>query len=266
MILITGATGLVGRHLVTTLCEDGVEVRALSRRPETADLPPGVQVAGGELGRPASLAQALTGVEAVYVFSAGVATAGFAGLAARAGVKRVVVVSGLDDAPGAVERPLTDAGLEWTHLRPNAYASNALRHWRDMIRHQGAVRAPYPDAATAPVHEADLAAVAAIVLRGGHASRRYALTGPQSLTFRDQVGILSRALGRELAFVEETPDQARERMARHGMPHRIIDELLSLWAAAVGVPAAVSPAVEQLTGRPARSFAQWADEHAGDFR
>lgn len=266
MILVTGATGLVGQHLVTTLRRDGAEVRALSRRPETANLPHGVQVTGGELGEPASLAPALTGVEAVYLFSAGRAGGGFAASAVRAGVKRVVVVSGLDDDPADVERPLTDAGLQWTHLRPNAYASNALRHWGDMIRYQGAVRAPYPDAATAPVHEADLAAVAAIVLRGGHAGRRYSLTGPQSLTFREQVGILARALGRELAFVEETPDQARERMTRYGMPGSIIDELLAMWAATAGVPATVSPTVEQFTGLSARGFAQWADEHADDFR
>ncbi|MEU6726604.1 NAD(P)H-binding protein [Nonomuraea wenchangensis] len=266
MILVTGATGLVGRHLIAMLCGDGVEVRALSRRPEAANLPHGVRVVGGELRDPASPAPALTGVEAVYLFSAGRAGIGFAASAARAGVKRVVVVSGLDDDPDDVERPLTDAGLEWTHLRPNAYASNALRHWGDMIRHQGAVRAPYPDAATAPIHEADLAAVAAIVLKGGHAGRRYSLTGPQSLTFRAQVAILARALGRELAFVEETPDQARERMARHGVPVSVIDELLAMWAATAGVPPTVSPAVERLTGLPARSFAQWADEHAGDFR
>jgi uncharacterized protein YbjT (DUF2867 family) len=225
-----------------------------------------VQVVGGDLGDPASLASALTGVEAVYLFSAGRAAGGFAASAVRAGVERVVVVSGLDDDPADVERPLTDAGLDWTHLRPGAYASNALRHWGDMIRYQGVVRAPYPDAATAPIHEADLAAVAAIVLRGGHAGRRYSLTGPQSLTFREQVGILAGALGRELAIVEETPDQARERMARYGVPASVIDELVAMWAATDGVPAAVSPTVEQLTGLPARSFAQWAGEHADDFR
>ncbi|MEV7803029.1 NAD(P)H-binding protein [Microbispora sp. NPDC088329] len=230
------------------------------------DLPSGVRAVGGDLGEPASLAPVLTGVEAVYLFSAGRAAGGFAAAAARAGVKRIVVVSGLDDDPAGVERPLADAGLEWTHLRPNAYASNALRHWGGMIRHQGAVRAPYPDAATAPVHEADLAAVAAIALRGGHAGRRYSLTGPQSLTFREQVAILARALGRELSFVEETPEQARERMARYGMPRSVVDELLAMWAASVGVPATVSPAVERLTGLPARGFAQWADEHADDFR
>ncbi|MEU6796630.1 NAD(P)H-binding protein [Nonomuraea wenchangensis] len=210
MILVTGATGLVGRHLIAMLCEDGVEVRALSRRPEAANLPHGVRVVGGELRDPASPAPALTGVEAVYLFSAGRAGIGFAASAARA------------------------------------------------------------DAATAPIHEADLAAVAAIVLRGGHAGRRYSLTGPQSLTFREQVAILARALGRELAFVEETPDQARERMARHGVPVSVIDELLAMWAATAGVaptvPPTVSPAVERLTGLPGRSFAQWADEHAGDFR
>ncbi|MGR6918847.1 NAD(P)H-binding protein [[Actinomadura] parvosata] len=262
MILVTGATGLVGRRLISLLRADGAAVRALSRRPETANLPPGVQVVAGE---PASAA-ALDGVAAVYLFSAARTAHGFAAAAARAGVKRVVVVSGLDDDPERVERPLTDAGLEWTHLRPNAYAANALRHWGDMIRHQGTVRAPYPDAATAPIHEADLAAVAALALKGGHAGRRHALTGPQSLTFREQVAILARALDREIAFIEETPGQARERLARHGVPAAVIDELLTLWAATDGVPATVSPTVERLTGLPARSFAQWAGEHADDFR
>lgn len=266
MILVSGATGLIGRRLVETLSGAGVRVRALSRHPGTADLPAGVEVAGGDLDDPASLSAALDGVEAVHLYSAGQLGDGFAAVAARAGVRRVVVISGLHDDPAAVERPLTGAGLAWTHLLPTAYASNAVRHWGGMIRHDGTVRAPYPEAATAPVHEADVAAVSAIALRGGHEGRRYPLTGPRSLTFREQVAILAGALGRELAFVEESPEQARRRLARHHVPLPVIEELLATWAAAVGVRAAVSPAVEQLTGRPPRDFAQWAGEHADDFR
>lgn len=266
MILVTGATGLIGRELLARLRAAEVKVRVLTRHPEAADLPHGVEVATGDLGEPESLATALASVDQVYLFSAGRADHRFATVAQQTGVKHVVVLSGLDNDPASVERPLTEAGLEWTHLRPTAFAANSLRHWGYTIRTEAVVRAPYGDASTAPIHEADIAAVAAtLLLNDEPRGQRYELTGPQSLTFREQVALIGRAIGRDLNFIEETHEQFRERMVRF-VPTPIVDGMLAAWACTVGKPATVTPTVERLTGQPARSYAQWASDHATDFR
>jgi uncharacterized protein YbjT (DUF2867 family) len=267
MILVTGATGLIGRELISRLRLEHTAVRALSRHPATAALPAGVEVAGGDLTDAATLAAPLHGVQAVYVFAGGRVTDEFAKSAKEAGVQRIVVTSGLDNDPDLIEHPLTKAGLEWVHLRPTAFAANALRHWGQMIRAAAVVRAPYGDAAAAPIHETDIADVARAALCDGvPATRRYELTGPQSLTHREQAAVIAETLDCDITFVEETPNQARTRMINHGIPEPIVDRLLTVWAANVGQTATVSPAVEELTGHPAHNFAQWVAEHAGDFR
>ncbi len=265
MILVTGATGLVGRALITRLQDAGARVRALSRHPDRADLPDGVELTGGDLGDPESLTTALTDVDRLYLFSAGRAGPEFAAAAQQAGVRRVVLVSGLDQEPATVEQPLTRAGLGWSHLRPTAFAANALRHWGHTIRSEGVVRAPYGDAAIAPIHEADVADVAAELLLEVHPSaQRYDLTGPQSLTFREQAATIGRAIGRPISFVEESPEQYRQRMVRF-VPAPIVDGMLAAWSRTLDKPAAVTPTVQRLTGSPGRSYEQWANEHAADF-
>jgi uncharacterized protein YbjT (DUF2867 family) len=265
-ILLTGATGMVGRSLTDQLLDTGATLRALSRRPEDAGLPTGVEVVAGDLQDPDSLASALTGVQTAYL-SAGGRVAGFARAARDAGVEKVVVTSGLDSDPAMVEHVLTGAGLAWVHLRPTAFAANALRFWGDTIRTENAVRFPYPRANIAPIHEADIAAVAATVLtEDGHLGQRYTLTGPESLTHRDEVTLIGHAIGREITLIEETHDQARRRLLASGYPGAVADTLLGLWADAVERPATVHPDVEKVTGRPAHTFADWADDHAGDFR
>jgi len=267
MILVTGATGLIGRALIAQLQAASVKVRALSRHPDTAALPAGVEVMGGDAGDPKSLASALDGVQAAYLFAGGQFASQFAAAASRADLTRVVVTSGLDGAAAAVTQPLTAAGLDWVHLRPTMFAANALQDWGLMIRTEGTVRTPYPDAAAAPIHEADIAEVAATALLNGVASgQSYELTGPQSLTFREQVAVLADALGSDIALVQESPDKARQRMLADGLPEPIIDKLLTAWAVAVGRPATVTSAVEQITGHPPRSFAQWVTDHRDDFR
>jgi uncharacterized protein YbjT (DUF2867 family) len=266
MILITGARGLVGRELLRQLTDAGANVRALTRTPETAVFPNGVEVAGGDLGDPASLTDALAGVDRLYLFSSGRAAPGFAAMASSAGVQRIVAVSGFDSDPADTEHPLTEAALDWTHLRPTAFAANALRHWGYGIRAENTVRTPYPDAATAPIHETDVAAVAAAALQDdAHIGQRYELTGPQSLTFREQVKLIADSTGRDITLVEETPEQARQRFLNIGTPELIVDQLLTVWAKLAGRDAAVSPTVNQITGRPARTFGQWASDHATDF-
>jgi len=127
------------------------------------------------------------------------------------------------------------------------------------------VRAPYPDASVNLIHEADIAAVATTaLLEDGHVGARYELTGSASMTQAEQVRAIGAAIDREVRFEEQSPEQARVAMLQY-MPAPIVDILLGYWASMVGTRAPVLPTVEQVTGRPARSYAQWAADHAEDF-
>lgn len=278
MLLVTGATGNVGRHVVAGLREAGVPVRALTRRPSGAGLPPDVEAVAGDLAEPDTLPAALAGVRAAFLFPVPGCGAAFATAARAAGVERVVVLSSSSIVDGAprqpgwiarfhadVERAVEESGIPWTFVRPGAFAANALQ-WAGQIRAGDTVSAPYPDAAFAPVHEADIAAVAVRALTGpGHAGARYRLTGPAALTQAEQLATIGAALGRELRFVPVPPEVARERMLAR-LPAPVVDALLAMFAAATTRPPEVLPTVAQITGRPARTFAAWVADRLGDFR
>jgi uncharacterized protein YbjT (DUF2867 family) len=277
MILVTGATGNVGRHVLSQAVAAGAKVRALTRRPDSADLP-GVDVVGGDLARPETVAPALAGVDAMFLVAAYGGAGTVVDAAVRAGVRHIVFLSSAsvrDDLAeqdneiaahhAAIEQEIAASGLEWTFVRPGGFATNALR-WAPQIRATGTVRGPYADAAQAPIHEADIGAVAATALIGGdHAGRTYELTGPESLTHADQARIIGEVIGREVRYDELSPEEAREQMGRY-LSAGILDTLFGFWAAAAGQPATVLPTVEQVTGQVPRTFREWATEHADDFR
>ncbi|WP_431042658.1 NAD(P)H-binding protein [Streptomyces sp. P1-3] len=269
MIVVTGATGNVGRYVVRELAGAGAKVCALSRDPESAQVPAGVQVARtGDLP--------MCDVRALFLNPAVIWADGpeaFLRQASWHGVRRVVTLSSsaaVDAGPGnpigthhrELERAIEDSGLEWTHLRPGAFASNAGQ-WAAQIRAGDVVHGPYADAAQAPVHEADIAAVAARALLSDElVGCAPVLSGPQSLTFAEQVRVIGEAIGRPLRYEEIPPEAARERMAGGGhMTPEIADSLLRMFAAAVGRPADVSPETERITGRPGRTFAEWCAEN-----
>ncbi|MGI5164707.1 NAD(P)H-binding protein [Spirillospora sp. CA-253888] len=270
MFVITGATGNVGRPLVEALLRGGHKVRALTRSPATADLP-----AGAEVADIADLP--LAGATALFLNPA-VTWDGPEALLARAktdGVRRIVTLSSSsaldpDNPLGghhlALERAVEATGLEWTHVRPGAFASNTL-DWADQIRAGGVVRGPYARAHITPIHERDIAAVAAAALTGDDlVGARPLLTGPQSLTHADQARVIGEALGREVRYEERPPADAVADMVGRGAPAPIAEALVGLWAEAVDRPEPVSPEVERITGRPGLTFAAWAADHAGDFR
>ena len=202
-ILVTGATGTVGRHVVDQLAGTGVDVRALTRRPETAGLPAGVQVVGGDLERVDDLGPVFDDVDRLYLLAAGGSPEQVVDLAKRAGVRRVVVLSsataGIEGDPGGathrqMELAVEASGLDWTHVRPGMFAANLL-DWAEPIRAEGVVRQPYAGARQAPVHEADIAAVAAAALLSDeHVGAIYPLTGPESLTKPEQAAAIGAAL------------------------------------------------------------------------
>ncbi|MEV7008813.1 NAD(P)H-binding protein [Streptosporangium sp. NPDC051022] len=281
MILVTGATGNVGRSLVSQLRNAGVAVRALARTPESAALPDGVEAVRGDLTAPDTLEAALDGIDAVFLvwpaLSAETAPPVLDVIARHA--RRIVYLSahGVPDEPGrevdpiigfhsAVERSIEGTGLEWTFLRAGGFAANTLG-WAAQIRADGVVRWPYGEAARSLVHEHDIAAVAVRALtEDGHAGAKYHLTGPEVLTQAEQVRVIGEVIGRPLRWEEISRETARERMLAEGWPAAFADGALDAWAGLVARPEVVSPAVEKLTGTPARTFREWAADHADAFR
>ncbi|MEV0310274.1 NAD(P)H-binding protein [Nonomuraea fuscirosea] len=263
MILVTGATGNVGRELVARLTSAGVPVRALSR------------AAGADLNEPASLRPALDGVQGVFLLPGYRDMAGLTAELARAGVERVVLLSSqaavATDTGNAVsaymidsETAVRESGLAWTFLRPAAFMSNTLR-WLPQLRTGDVVRDAFGDVPIASVDPADLAAVAAeALLEPGHEGRAYSLTGPEALLPADRLRILARALGRELRFEALTDEEAWEQMSAT-TPIEYVRAFFSFYRDHTIDETTVHPAVEQLTGRPPRTFAQWSAAHVSDF-
>ncbi|MBC6457116.1 NAD(P)H-binding protein [Actinomadura sp. HBU206391] len=283
MFLVTGATGNVGRHVVSQLSSTGAAVRALTRDPGAARLPDGVEVVRGDLSEPGGLGAALAGVESVFLvwptLSADhAAPATLETIAKHA--RRVVYLSarGVPDASedqtaesilgshARIERLIERSGMEWTFLRPGGFATNTLA-WAPQIRAGGVVRWIHGKAGRSLIHERDIAAVAARVLtEDGHATKKYELTGPETLTQIEQVHAIGTAIGRPLRFEEFSLDAARQQMLAQGMPPDLVDPILNGHAAMVSDPESVTDAVEELTGTPARTYLQWAIDHADDFR
>ena len=280
-ILVTGATGNIGREVVTQLRATGSRIRALSRNPQSANLPHDVDVVGGDLSRSETLDACLDGIDAVFlVWVAPIAAAAAAVERIAAQAERVVFLSSphrtahpFFQQPNAlvsvhvgIERLLEMSGLRWTFLRPGPFALNSRNWWAPQIQKGDVVRWFHGNAATAPVHERDIAAVAVRSLGDeGHGGKEHVLTGPESLTQREQVQIIGDAIGRRLRFEELSPESARHELLTR-MPAAIADMLLDAYAAAVGRPALVTSTVADVTGAPARPFRDWAVEHAGEFR
>ncbi|MGW2646083.1 NAD(P)H-binding protein [Streptomyces sp. NPDC001393] len=272
MIVVTGATGNVGRALVDRLLAADRPVRALTRDPQRAALPAGAEVVRFQPDDPAAL---FGGATALFLY----AQAGTADLlaAARAhGVRHVVLLSsgiiqeGADETHpihvmhATAEQQIRDSGLHWTFLRPNAFATNALQ-WVPQIRAGDTIRGVFADGLSAPIHEDDIAAVAErVLLDGGHESAVHRLTGPEAISNAGQLAAIGAALGRKLTFVETDPHEAGPELFPH-VPAPMLERLLRTFEETVGVQPEITDTVQKLTGTPARTFARWAQDHAQDF-
>jgi uncharacterized protein YbjT (DUF2867 family) len=164
-----------------------------------------------------------------------------------------------------VERAIIAAGLRWTMLRPTGIATNTLG-WAGAIRDEGLVRWPYGAAARSLVHEDDIAAVAVEALTSArHEQRTYVLTGPEPVTQAQQVSIIGAAIGRDLRWQDVPADAIRPMLAVAMGSPEFADAALSTWAGLVENPEQVTRDVETVLGRPARTYTQWAADHADDF-
>jgi uncharacterized protein YbjT (DUF2867 family) len=277
MILVTGATGNVGAELVRALAGMKERVRAVVRRDaDRAKLPAGVDAFVGDMNRPESLAGAVEGVGAIHLLS------GYEGLdrlladARHARVERVVLQSSsavpTGDMSNAVaryhilsERAVRDSGLAWTFLQPNSFMSNTLQ-WIPQLRAGDVVRAPFADVPIATIDPHDVAAVSARALTSSdHEGRSYRLSGPDSLLPADRVRVLGQVLGRKLRFEGQSDVEAREEMLA-SMPAEYVDAFFGFFADGKLDESEVRDTVERVTGRPPRSFEQWASAHVEAFR
>ncbi|MCX4649556.1 SDR family oxidoreductase [Streptomyces sp. NPDC058293] len=279
MIVVTGATGNVGRPLTQALAEAGEQVTAVSRH--AAAVPDGVRHVSADLAEPAGLTLALDGAKALFLLLSGDLHAPEArptdiiDLAAASGVRRVVLLSsqGVATRPlgpsriamRAVEDALRESGLDWAVLRPGGFASNAFA-WGESVRTQGTVAAPFGDVGVPIVDPGDIAEVAAAcLLDDRHAGGVFELTGPEVITPRQQAEAIAVALGSPVRFHELTREEAKAAMTRF-VPPELADDTLDIIAAPNPAELRISPDVERVLGRAPRPFNDWVARSIAAFR
>lgn len=274
MILVSGATGNVGRELVRALVERKAPVRALARR----DGGPieGAERVVGDLDHPETLRPVLEGVSGLFLLPGYQDMPGVLATAREAGVSRVVQLSGGSAGSGdtsnavsaymiATEEAVRAGGIPWTLLRPYGFMTNALE-WAPQLRAGDVVRAPFGGVRIAVIDPADIAAVAATaLLEDGHAGRIHALSGPEPLLPADRVRVLGEVLGRDLRFEAQSDDEAWTDMTAR-MPEAYVRAFFDFYVDGSLDESAVLPTVQEVTGRPPRTFADWARAHADAFR
>ncbi|MFE3174195.1 NAD(P)H-binding protein [Amycolatopsis sp. NPDC059090] len=279
MIVVTGATGNIGRPLVRALIDAGEQVTAVSRR--AAQVPDGARHVVADLAGPASLEPALTGAKALFLLlsgdlhAVGANPADLITKAADAGVRRVVLLSSL----GVATRPfgttriamreledvLRESGLDWVILRPGGFDSNAMG-WAESVRTRGIVAAPFGDTGVPIVDPADIGEVAAACLVDDrHVGGVYELTGPEVITPRQQAEVLAAALGKPVRFQELTRAEAKAAMIQ-SVPGELADDTLDILSSPNAAELRISPDVERVLGRAPRSFADWAARNLAAFR
>jgi uncharacterized protein YbjT (DUF2867 family) len=275
MILVTGAAGNVGGELVRALTGAGQPVRALTRAGREQEFPAGTEPVTGDLNQPESMRPALTGAEAMFLYPGYQDMADTLAEARQAGVGRVVLLSGSSAASGdtsnAVSRYMIESeaavrasGLAWTMVRAFGFMSNTLQ-WVPQLRAGDLVRAPFAGVPIAMIDPFDIAAVAAAALTaGGHDGRVYTVSGPQALRPADRVRILGEVLGRDLRFEAQPDNEARAEMSA-AMPAAYVDAFFDFYVKGTLDESQPRPDVGEVTGRPPRTFRQWAQAHAGPF-
>jgi uncharacterized protein YbjT (DUF2867 family) len=275
VFLVTGATGNIGSELVRALSQGGAQVRALTRDGASKDVPDGVQQVAADLNDPDSIRPALAGMKAMFLMPGYQDAARTLAYARELGVEHVVMLSGNSagsgDTSNAVsaymieaETILSGSGLPWTVIRPYGFMSNTLQ-WIPQLKNGDQVTAPFAGVAIAMIDPYDIAAVAKLALTGdGHEGQIYHVTGPEPLRPADRVRILGAVLNRDLTFRPQPDDEARAEMSA-SMPPQYVDAFFSFYVDGTLDESAPLPTVARLTGRPPRTFEQWARAHAAAF-
>jgi uncharacterized protein YbjT (DUF2867 family) len=280
-ILIIGASGTVGRQLVSELFPTKFKLRALLRNPDAANLPSTVEKFRGDLTAPESLDSALKNTDAVFlVWTAPPATAPAVIDRIAKHSRRLVFLTAPHQTPhpffqqpnplsamlSSIERHIESTTLQYTFIRPGMFADNCSEWWGPAFRNNEVVRWPLLQAPTAPIDKRDIAAVAANVLTDPqpHGAKNYVITGPESLTQLQQLQIIADTINRPLRYEDLSADEARKALVPP-FPLPVLNMLLNAWTAALPQPAYITTAVADLLARPAHTFRSWAEHNASAF-
>jgi uncharacterized protein YbjT (DUF2867 family) len=276
MILVTGATGNVGREVLAALTRAGEQVRALVRDSSKGDLPAEVEVVEGDLDKPETLRDGLAHASAVFLLPGYKDMPAVLSAIRDAGVERVVLLSGTSAESGDTSNAVTaymmgseaavrDSGVPWTILRSYGMMSNTLR-WTDQLAKGDVVSEPFADVPIAMVDPYDLGEVAARGLTSAeHEGRTYMLSGGSAIVAADRVRILGEALGRDLQLHAQSNDEAREQMSS-SMPKEYVDAFLDFYVEGSLDESQPQSTVQDVLARPPRTFEQWTEMHADAFR
>ncbi|MFJ8861710.1 NAD(P)H-binding protein [Streptomyces sp. NPDC102451] len=275
-ILVTGVRGQVGSAVLRGLLDAGRSVRAASSGSARAVPGVDVDVVPFDQSDPATLSTALSGVRSVFLYARPEGIEAFVDAAGEAGVEHVVLLSSLAATQAgegnaiarshrAVEDALSASDLALTLVRPGGFASNTLL-WRDTIRDARRVDLAHPGSYSEPVHERDMAEVCvSALLDPAHRGAVHHLTGPESLTYARQAELIAEAIGSPVEVRKVSADQYRAGLAGR-LGETFADAVVNAQAERDGQPQPTHDGVRAVLGRPATGFAQWAADHAEDFR
>jgi len=284
MILVTGASGTVGKAVLKEVARSGAKHAAMYRSPdEAAKAPAGTATVIADFAKKETLASALRGVDTVYLVCSPIPDlpqleGNMLEASAAAGVTHIVLSSALGAGDYAksfpswhrkVEDKLKGIGISFTILRPNSFHQNVLTYFAPSIRTQGAFYSSMRNARVSFLDVRDIAAVAARVLSGGeHRGKTYELNGPEALTYADVAERISKHAGRAVQYVDIPPDAQRKAMLDQGMPVWQVDVLLELQEYYTsGKGGGVDPLLLQnLLGRPPITMDRFLAEVAAEFR
>lgn len=280
MILITGATGNIGRELIPLLLKSGQSIRVLVRdERKVAQLEACVKRVVGDLDKPETLVPAVEGVEELFLITYETQQdINVIEAAKRAGVQHIVKLSTLEATEHKIkvgkwhyerEELIRASGLEWTFLRPGMFMSNTIEWWAETIKGQGSVFFPGgKKGKVAPVDPRDVAAVAALALtQPVHSRKAYELTGSELFTIGEMVQVISHALGKPIQYVDIPPIAAKLFMLKTGMDKVLVNALMEMLASLrKNEGAIIADAVQRVTGHPPRTFEAWCHEHIEAFQ
>jgi uncharacterized protein YbjT (DUF2867 family) len=284
MILITGASGTVGRAVLEEVRKEHQAFTAMYRNPQDAkNAPAGVPTVIADFADTESLREALARVETVYLVCSPIPQlvdleSNVIDACEEIGVRHVV----LNSALGAgkfnksfpswhveVEAKLKSTPLSHTILRPNGFMQNILTYNAPTIRTDGAFYAAMGDSEMSLIHVRDIAAVAAkaLLFPGEHAGQTYELNGPEALSNAEIASHISRVIGREVKYVDIPESAQRKAMLDSGMPEWLVTAILQLQEYyRSGDCAEVSDLVPNLLGREPIHLDQFLEENKDSFR
>ncbi|MCL4560678.1 MAG: SDR family oxidoreductase [Chloroflexi bacterium] len=278
MILITGASGTVGRELAQQLLETGRPIRVLTRDAQKLSTLKGrVDIAEGDLSQPETLYAALRGIDRLFLVTSSTQQDAYVLQAGKeAGVRHIVKLSTFEAVDPKMaehvqwhrerEELIRFSGLAWTFLRPTMFMSAAL-DWAKTIREEGVFYFPGGEGRVPAIDPWDIAAVAAVALtKPGHEGQAYALTGPQNLSFGEMAQVLTRVLEKPIRYENISDETAVEGMRKAGLPEYVVEGLVGTFAVLrSGRLSYTTNDVARITGRTPRTFEAWCRVHKTAF-